>query len=221
MILRDCKLLDRIVEAHLGNEEDLRKKSGRRGYMGALTQISCTVVNNAVKNEIVGTMIKDHSEWNAYVLGPLSAVCELQDSPNECYQPPKREASANTLDRDLMKARCLTNPRRTTNSTVPATRARPSEAVAQAVRKAREEKRRRFRRGGRHGSSFPEVEILVAPSKGSHSKPSGHAEQAKNERPQSCKDELLCPSAQENEPDRDTFEKENLVNCNNNNPYED
>jgi hypothetical protein len=52
-IFREAGLLNRIVEANAGNEEDLRTNKGRRGYMGALTQISSAIVNCATNEEDV------------------------------------------------------------------------------------------------------------------------------------------------------------------------
>jgi hypothetical protein len=58
-ILRDARLLERIVEAHAGNEEDLRTEGGRRrGYMGAITQISSALLDCVVADEDLQPLVK-------------------------------------------------------------------------------------------------------------------------------------------------------------------
>lgn len=93
--------------------------------MGAITQIASALVNCAT-NEVdvrlamqsACTLIlhlrlslscafgvadasptKDNHEWNAYVMGTLAATCELQESINECYQPPEKNPASCTSAR--------------------------------------------------------------------------------------------------------------------------
>ncbi|ELR17455.1 uncharacterized protein ACA1_061970 [Acanthamoeba castellanii str. Neff] len=195
MVLQDAGLLKRIVEANAGNEEDIRKNAGRRGYMGAITQIASALVNCATNEEDVRLAMQNNHEWNAYVMGTLAATCELQESINECYQPPEKNPASSIASRGLMKAARLADNATAVNgmSRKPiitsaaaakpsaAPTARASSAIAEAIRKAREEKRATARAAGgraKHGfrrgskdrsSSFPEVELFIPASMASTS----------------------------------------------------
>jgi hypothetical protein len=230
MILQDAGLLKRIVEANAGNEEDIRRNAGRRGYMGAITQIASALVNCATNEEDVRLAMQNNHEWNAYVMGTLAATCELQESINECYQPPEKNPAslaAAIASRGLMKAARLADNATAVNgmSRKPiitsaaaakpsvAPTARASSAIAEAIRKAREEKRANARAAGgraKHGfrrgskdrsSSFPEVELFIPASMASTNAadsttgPGGEAGQASNGH---CQDDTVAVEGEAN-----------------------
>lgn len=74
-VLQDAGLLKRIVEANAGNEEDIRKNAGRRGYMGAITQIASALVNCATNEEDVRLAMQSACTLILHLSLSLSLSC--------------------------------------------------------------------------------------------------------------------------------------------------
>lgn len=81
-LLVDCRLLNRIVEAHKENESECSKPKGvRRGYMGHLTTISQFLVQSASVDPTVEKIMSENHDWIDYVQGPLAQTREKESRP--------------------------------------------------------------------------------------------------------------------------------------------
>lgn len=88
-LLVHSRLMDRLGEAGLANEEDEQKPGGRRrGYMGHIVEISNSILRNTDSSELVGGTVAEIpietlAVWKQWVDGPLAAINEknMSNSP--------------------------------------------------------------------------------------------------------------------------------------------
>jgi len=86
-ILTECKLVDLICQASKINEEEsLRPKGVRRGYMGHITAISLSLINAAANTPAVESYLAGHQEWNEYYKGAFQTTRD-RESNTLMYAP--------------------------------------------------------------------------------------------------------------------------------------
>jgi uncharacterized membrane protein YgcG len=90
-ILVDYKLLDRIMEADKLNQEDSKDPGGRRGYMGALTNLSITVTKCGAQDPELNKLLTDYPGWSEYVGTSLKQAREVLETANSTFPQPKPE----------------------------------------------------------------------------------------------------------------------------------
>jgi hypothetical protein len=67
-LFKDCRIIERIVEANQLNEQVISKPKGiRKGYMGHLVIISNSIVTTAKSQKVVKEMIRDIEGWDEFV----------------------------------------------------------------------------------------------------------------------------------------------------------
>jgi len=76
-LIRECKLLDRIVEASNLNEAAISQIGGvRRGNMGHITSIAVEITNSAYIDSIIEKAVGKHEGWEKYKEGVLLDTVE-------------------------------------------------------------------------------------------------------------------------------------------------
>jgi len=87
-LLTDCNLISRICEASKLNDEDCLKPRGlRRGYMGFLTLITNTIIQLGVNNTAVEQLLTADDQWQKYVKGSFEIVREKERRSLGGYSP--------------------------------------------------------------------------------------------------------------------------------------
>jgi len=78
-ILKDCKLIDLIIEASRLSAEDYKKPKGaKRGYMGHVTSICIAILSNAGTSASIDTYLNEHKEWSTFVKETLQPTLEIE-----------------------------------------------------------------------------------------------------------------------------------------------
>jgi len=75
-VLKECKLLDRIVEASNLNEEAIANHRVRRGNMGHITSIAVNISNTPNIESLIQKAVGKHIEWEKYRDGILFETVE-------------------------------------------------------------------------------------------------------------------------------------------------
>ncbi|EKX54521.1 hypothetical protein GUITHDRAFT_99998 [Guillardia theta CCMP2712] len=78
-LFEDSKILDRIMEAHVKNDEALKQpKSTRKGYMGHLRLISNLIVEKSACDSSISSYTK-REDWQTFVQGELAKLNGIND----------------------------------------------------------------------------------------------------------------------------------------------
>jgi len=78
-VLKDCKLIDYIIEASRLSAEDYKTPKGaKRGYMGHITSICIAILSNAGTSASIDAYLNEHKEWNTYVKETLQPTLEIE-----------------------------------------------------------------------------------------------------------------------------------------------
>jgi len=75
-IFKECKLLDRIVEASNLNEEAIANRGVRRGNMGHITSIAVNISNTPNIESLIQKAVGKHVDWEKYKDGILFETVE-------------------------------------------------------------------------------------------------------------------------------------------------
>jgi len=85
-LVKDCKLVDLICEASKLSEQDCLKPKGvRRGYMGHITSITLSLVSVAQNTPSIEQYLTGHEEWNKYFKGAFKTTRDKETKTS--YMP--------------------------------------------------------------------------------------------------------------------------------------
>jgi len=100
-LLTECKLVDLICDASQRNEEECVKPKGiRLGYMGHVTAMSLSLLNAAANTPAIESYLTEHKRWNEYFKGAFQATRD-RESNTLLYAPSTDEftpAEAEIID---------------------------------------------------------------------------------------------------------------------------
>lgn len=78
-LFKDCRIVERIVEANKKNEQALNQPKGiRKGYMGHLVIISNSILTTTKSQKSIAELIQDDSGWKDFVETSLHVQNQLE-----------------------------------------------------------------------------------------------------------------------------------------------
>ncbi|KAL6046206.1 sporulation-induced protein [Balamuthia mandrillaris] len=96
-ILLNYSLLNMIVEADSGNQRDCKvSPANRRGYMGALTELSINILKAAENDPYFNTILQEHEGWTQYAQTSLAEARRLQEGSDSLFVRPGKRPTINT-----------------------------------------------------------------------------------------------------------------------------
>ncbi|EGC34970.1 hypothetical protein DICPUDRAFT_92107 [Dictyostelium purpureum] len=87
-LLKDAKLLDRIIDADQANTNELKNPKGIRfGYMGFLNSIAQSVCDVAKSSDEIRQIVDENPRWATFVTDSLEPVLNLENEPLGEFKP--------------------------------------------------------------------------------------------------------------------------------------
>ncbi|KAF2070422.1 hypothetical protein CYY_008250, partial [Polysphondylium violaceum] len=100
-LLRDSKLLDRIIEADEKNTNELKQTKGiRYGYMGFLNSIAQSICDVSKNIPTLKQIVDENQGWTNFVTESLLPVLSIENEPLGEFKPSLMAQQDNTEDDD-------------------------------------------------------------------------------------------------------------------------